>query len=89
MGIYKEKCKEWTAQQFLIGQALPPGVQVNALSSTGYSYDTLENVYEPDDAFQIPAIKGFEVSDRDYLIYENGRVTRMSETDFNNKFEVV
>jgi len=89
MAQYKEKQKEISAEQFVIGQPLPPNVQVNALSSTGYSYGDLLTYTEPDDPLLVEARNGFEISDRDFIITDQGRVTHLSEAEFNEKYEVV
>lgn len=89
MATYKKKQKEINADQFLGADnpnTWPDGVQVNALSDTGYSYGTLEQV----PAGELPGETtkdGFEVSDTDYVVEENGSVYRMNEDEFLKEYE--
>lgn len=90
MANYKQKRKEVEADQFLSASnpaTWPDGVQVNALSATGYSYGTLEPI--PADELPGETTKdGFEISDTDYVVEEkNGSIYRMIEAEFLNEYE--
>lgn len=89
MATYKKKQKEVDAEQFNSADnpnTWPDGVQVNALSATGYSYGTLEQV----PADELPGETkrdGFEVQDTDYIVEENGSVYRKIESEFLAEYE--
>ncbi len=89
MATYKKKQKEVEADQFLSADnpnTWPDGVQTNVLSVTGYSYGTLEQV--PADELPGETTKdGFEVSNTDYVVEENGSVYRMIEAEFLAEYE--
>lgn len=84
----KIKGSEVEAEQFDASapeQQWPERVQVNAGSATGYSYGTLEPIIDEEN--QTAGRDGFELSDTDWLIYENDVVTMTTNDDFIESYE--
>lgn len=85
----KIKGNEVDAEQFDASapeQQWPERVQINAQSSTGFSYGTLEPVI--DSGNQTVGKDGFEIADTDWIVDDDNIITKAYNSDFLDNYEL-